>query len=98
VERNSHTPELRATRTRSNAAMPSLPRGARCQSGLKEVDEDEDEDEVAAEERDILLPWPVLERWKGNCGELMNMNVKKAVNGKMGCIVPSLSQGFLEVA
>jgi hypothetical protein len=38
-------------------------------------------------------------RWKGNCGELMNMNVKKkAVNGKMGCIVPSLSQGFLEVA
>jgi hypothetical protein len=92
VERYSHAPKLRATWTRSNAAMPSLPRGARCQSGLKEVDEDEDEDEVAAEERDIR-------RWKGNCGELMNMNVKKkALNGKMGCIVPSLSQGFLEMA
>jgi hypothetical protein len=68
VERYSHAPELRATRTRSNVAMPSLPRGARCQSGPKEVDEDEDEDEVAAEERDILLPWPVLEDGKGIVG------------------------------
>jgi hypothetical protein len=56
VVRHSHAPELRATRTRSNAAIPSLPRSARCQSGLEEGDEDENEDEVAAEEGDIPLP------------------------------------------
>ena len=53
VERYSHAPELRATRTRSNAAMPSLPKSARSQSGLKEVDGTEDD--VAGEERDIPL-------------------------------------------
>jgi hypothetical protein len=59
VERYSHVPELRATRTRSNAAMPSLPKSAWSQSGLKEVDGDEDN--VAAEERDIPLLWAILE-------------------------------------
>jgi len=37
--------------------MPSLPKSARSQSGLKEVDGDEDE--VAAEERDIPLLWAI---------------------------------------
>jgi hypothetical protein len=53
VERCSHAPELRAIRTRSNAAMPSLPKSARSQSGFKEVDGDEND--VTAEKRDILL-------------------------------------------
>jgi hypothetical protein len=59
VEQFSHVPELRATRMRSNAAMPSLLKSARCQSGLKEVDGDKDG--VAAEERDIPLLFAISE-------------------------------------
>jgi hypothetical protein len=58
VEQYSHAPGLGATRTRSNVAMPSLPKSAPSQSGLKEVDGDEND--VAAEERDIPLLWTIL--------------------------------------
>jgi hypothetical protein len=39
--------------------MPSLPKSARCQSGLKEVDGDENE--VAVEEGDIPLLLAIFE-------------------------------------
>ena len=75
VEQYSHAPELRATWTRSNAAMPSLPKSTRSHSGFTEVDGDEDG--VAAEGRDIPLLWAILEDARQPaCGDIMKVKVK----------------------